>query len=176
MACCWRRLARPFANRERGFPADDLDTTARVDSLCWSQEAGEHGGELPRCLFGDEVTSGYHSSDEILCPGAPDLARVCELRLVFADDDQDRCAYAAPSSAIIGIVLAIEVKARAVVGAHGRDRRRCQRPAIRLTAVRIDGIGTTCPRIEDVLQKPARIATDQALGKWSRLGEEEHGQ
>lgn len=47
---------------------------------------------------------------------------VRELGLVLADDDQRRGGDASAGQAIIGVMLAVKMEARAVVGAHRIDR------------------------------------------------------
>jgi hypothetical protein len=82
------------------------------------EEVGKDLAELRRRFFRDEVAAGNSPGCEILGPGAPNVDCIRELGLILARHEQSRARDAESSSAIFGLVLAVEMKAGAVVGAH----------------------------------------------------------
>src|SRR5215217_7446085 len=108
---------RPASGRTSPSRTEAVTTRSRSASLP-VQERGEDVDQLPGRLLGDEVTAADPGDRELHRPLAPDLGRVVELRLVTTGGDEQRDGDTAARGPIVGVVPAVEVEARPVVGAH----------------------------------------------------------
>src|SRR4029450_4981770 len=113
------------------FSGSGRSDRRRLDEVAaggaFSTSAGKEGdeelAELAGRLLGDEVPAGHRRRREVVGPRPPDVPRVGELGLVGSGDDEHGGCDPPPGGPVLGIVAAVEVEARAVVGAHGGDRR-----------------------------------------------------
>src|SRR5215213_2854375 len=89
------------------------------------EELAQRGGQFLRRLLWDEVTGGQRAAADVVGPTAPHAERPIGHRFLRSTPvNEDGALDLSPGLAIAGLHLAVNVKGRAVVRAHARNRLR----------------------------------------------------
>src|SRR5262245_36998211 len=118
------------------------------------------------------MSSRQGGRTEISCPFLPDRRRVCELRLLFTGDQEDRTVDSSAGRAVDSVVVPIEPEARTVVRTDRGDRRLVQRSEVLGEGIGADRAWISGPGLENETEEAFAFGGDQTLRKRRGLGEQ----